>query len=498
VDGAAPPADATWDPAAFPAEVAPEPTRALALGDAGPTDPLSELDLDGAALELEPMDDAELVDAGPRPGGDASASGAGLAAQERWSVPELDRAMPNGSAFDAAPAPEPTEILGLASEPEPTLALSLSTDPEPLPPGGWDPEPAPALAGPGTAFGNYDELAAAGPGLAAGDGLEPLGEHAAFDAPPAHDHAAPVIAPAASYLGEYDDVAGFAPGATFELPPDAGFEAGGALASASLELGDGGEWQADDSLDPSFALASGGSFDAAADVAQGWATTEAPAPWEAAPQAAPRLESLPLDLDATVVPDADGVTESHPLPSAVSEVAAGEGDDLSLPEIVEEELPTIDGEDILEEIPADEAGFAPPEIPVAPAPVAAAAAVAAAPGSHRVVVHTIEGTVKRGVIEDADLAAAAIVLSPAPGEAAESVPTGKVKAIFFMLAPGEAAPAAQGKKVRVTFRDGRQVAGYSPDYAEDGPGFFMIPGDARTNTGRIWVYRAAVKQVVVS
>ena len=50
----------------------------------------------------------------------------------------------------------------------------------------------------------------------------------------------------------------------------------------------------------------------------------------------------------------------------------------------------------------------------------------------------------------------------------------------------------------MTFRDGRQVAGYSPDYAEDGPGFFMIPGDARTNTGRIWVYRAAVKQVVVS
>ena len=52
--------------------------------------------------------------------------------------------------------------------------------------------------------------------------------------------------------------------------------------------------------------------------------------------------------------------------------------------------------------------------------------------------------------------------------------------------------------MRVTFRDGRQLAGFSPDYGEDGPGFFMVPGDSRTNTGRIWVYRASVKQVSVS
>ena len=29
-------------------------------------------------------------------------------------------------------------------------------------------------------------------------------------------------------------------------------------------------------------------------------------------------------------------------------------------------------------------------------------------------------------------------------------------------------------------------------------GFFMIPADTRTNTGRIWVYQAAVRQVTVS
>jgi hypothetical protein len=106
--------------------------------------------------------------------------------------------------------------------------------------------------------------------------------------------------------------------------------------------------------------------------------------------------------------------------------------------------------------------------------------------------------VKRGVLQDADLAAASLSLAPQPGAEPEAVDAAKVKAIFFMLAPGEQPPAAEGRKVRVTFRDGRQIAGFSPDYDESGPGFFMVPGDTRTNTGRIWVYRAAAKQVAVS
>jgi hypothetical protein len=119
-------------------------------------------------------------------------------------------------------------------------------------------------------------------------------------------------------------------------------------------------------------------------------------------------------------------------------------------------------------------------------------------GSHRVVVHTVEGHVKRGALEGADLASASLALAARPGGPTEAVPTDKVKAIFFMLAPGEQAPPPEGKKVRVTFRDGRQVAGFSPDYDETSVGFFMIPGDPRTNTGRIWVYRSAVRQVAVS
>jgi hypothetical protein len=116
----------------------------------------------------------------------------------------------------------------------------------------------------------------------------------------------------------------------------------------------------------------------------------------------------------------------------------------------------------------------------------------------RVVVHTVEGKVMRGVLVNADLDSSSLGLSAQPGAAAEPVARDKVKAIFFMLDPGEKAPPAEGKRVRVTFSDGRQVAGFSADYRDEGIGFFMSPGDSRTNTGRIWVYRAAVRQVFVS
>ncbi len=145
------------------------------------------------------------------------------------------------------------------------------------------------------------------------------------------------------------------------------------------------------------------------------------------------------------------------------------------------------------------AGPGPVSLPgpeVEPMPPTSAATVAA--GVHRVVIHTLDGLVLRGTLADADLEAPELALDSGDPGATSPVATDGVKAIFFMLAPGEEPQAPLGKRVRVTFRDGRQVAGFSPDYREGGMGFFMFPADTRTNTGRIWVYQAAVKQVSVS
>jgi hypothetical protein len=115
-------------------------------------------------------------------------------------------------------------------------------------------------------------------------------------------------------------------------------------------------------------------------------------------------------------------------------------------------------------------------------------------GDHRVILHTMEGQVKRGALKNPDLGAESLSLE-AQGGAVESIALGRVKAIFFMLAPGARSPAGEGQKVRVTFKDGRQVAGFSRDHAQGGPGFFVIPADNRTNTERIFIYRHGVQSV---
>jgi hypothetical protein len=103
--------------------------------------------------------------------------------------------------------------------------------------------------------------------------------------------------------------------------------------------------------------------------------------------------------------------------------------------------------------------------------------------------------VKRGALRDANLGDDAIRLENANGS--ETIPRARVKAIFFMLAPGAKSPATAGQKVRVTFKDGRQVAGFSRDHQSGTAGFFVVPADNRTNTERIFIYRHGVQAVAV-
>ena len=102
---------------------------------------------------------------------------------------------------------------------------------------------------------------------------------------------------------------------------------------------------------------------------------------------------------------------------------------------------------------------------------------------------------KRGTIRDVDLLDEVVALEQQSGFAPERIPTRRMKAIFFMLPTGSRQPASAGQKVRVTFTDGRQVAGFSTDHKASGNGFFITPADNRTNTARIFIYRSSVHAV---
>jgi hypothetical protein len=115
-------------------------------------------------------------------------------------------------------------------------------------------------------------------------------------------------------------------------------------------------------------------------------------------------------------------------------------------------------------------------------------------GDHRVVVHTLEGQVHRGTVHDLDLQDDVLAVAQTDGRSVR-VPTRRVKAVFFVLSPGEKPPPARGERVQVTFRDGRQVVGYSEDHAAGEPGFFVVLSDARTNTARVYVYRGGIQSI---
>jgi hypothetical protein len=212
-----------------------------------------------------------------------------------------------------------------------------------------------------------------------------------------------------------------------------------------------------------------------------------PAPQALAPAAPAPAPESPPPAPAAPAP----APESPPALANVHPAAASGPAALEPPALpVEEPLP---GADLLAGLRADLA--APEPEPVAPAAAVPSSFIA---GAHRVVVHTSDGQVKRGSLRDATLEGPELQLWPQAGLVPEPLLAQGVKAIFFMLSAGEPPPAPVGKKVRVTFRDGRQVAGFSPDYAPDCVGFFMVPADTRTHTARIWVYRASVRQVTVS
>lgn len=242
-------------------------------------------------------------------------------------------------------------------------------------------------------------------------------------------------------------------------------------------------------------------------------------PWDA-PAAA---QAAPLELAPADGPGPFDLGEPEPaaesLPLATLEPAGVEPEVL---ETTDEEILEV-GAEVIEIASADEPAAAEVAVPAAVAPVVAApskpapapflAPMAAVPakaepapapassyvaGPHRVVIHTADGQVKRGTLCDVALDGPELLLQPQAGGVAEALPVERIKAIFFMLATGDAPPAPEGKKVRVTFRDGRQVAGFSPDYQPERAGFFMIPVDTRTHTARIWVYRTAVRQVTIS
>ncbi len=245
----------------------------------------------------------------------------------------------------------------------------------------------------------------------------------------------------------------------------------------------------------------------------------APLPGDVPPVAAPEpLAPPPLPpadpAFAAVLADvpevsADDVTELHEPPPAVvavvEEDAGAEGEVVSLDLLMAATPPPgatpppLGAASLAPPLPPPAPPQAlPPPVPVSQEPALRdpfAPSPSFVSGEHRIVLHTVEGQVLRGALANADLDDAEIPLIQ-PNGALARIPAIQVKAVFFMLAPGARVGPGSGTRVRVTFADGRQLAGLSPGYDPASRGFFVLPLDDRTHTARVWVYRAATRQVL--
>ncbi len=89
--------------------------------------------------------------------------------------------------------------------------------------------------------------------------------------------------------------------------------------------------------------------------------------------------------------------------------------------------------------------------------------------------------------------------------AAVKVPLARLKAVFFVKTLEgnkehvEASDApdhqGQGRRIKVIFKDGESMVGYTVGYTPNRPGFFLLPGDRGSNNLRIFVVGAAVAKV---
>jgi hypothetical protein len=93
------------------------------------------------------------------------------------------------------------------------------------------------------------------------------------------------------------------------------------------------------------------------------------------------------------------------------------------------------------------------------------------------------------------------------GEEMKKIVVDHLKAIFFVKdfggdkdykeAKGPDALPGSGKKIRVVFKDGETVSGYTHAINMEQPGFFLVPGDPKSNNERIFIVFSSLSTLEV-
>ncbi len=117
-------------------------------------------------------------------------------------------------------------------------------------------------------------------------------------------------------------------------------------------------------------------------------------------------------------------------------------------------------------------------------------------GPRRVIVHLSGGLSKNGVITEPDPDSDPVQLEPGGqgDDPPQQIPAARLETIRCMLPKGIAPPELRGRRALVVLRDGKALAGYTPDHTPDRVAFTLFPTEERF-VERIIVYQRAVRDV---
>ena len=134
-----------------------------------------------------------------------------------------------------------------------------------------------------------------------------------------------------------------------------------------------------------------------------------------------------------------------------------------------------------------------------------------APGAgenNLVVARARNGAVTRGTTRDFFPDRPVFHVLPRGGAAAVPVKVAELKAVYFVRDllgnrvrhknrrfPAQDTGPQSGRRIAVLFEDGELLVGHCQTYSPERPGFFVFPVDPQGNNLRVYVMRAATKQV---
>ncbi len=124
-----------------------------------------------------------------------------------------------------------------------------------------------------------------------------------------------------------------------------------------------------------------------------------------------------------------------------------------------------------------------------------------------IVLHFATGTIKKGSTDDFFPNKDMFHFVDKETRAIHEINVHELKAVFFVknfegnptyAERDDLERTGLGKRIRVCFKDGETLTGYTQGYSENRRGFFVFPCDSGSNNDRVYVVAAATKGVSFS